>query len=140
MLALLRNAGSFARVSPFSTRPHKLSADLHFLFLKAASAGQRRFLSIHEYQSVNLLNSVYTPPGLLCYSSLIMFFLVWGTNSEGCRCQVTQGGRPSIQPGFRSVWIFLFTRSPSVYVTDMYHRREWRRYQGTGSCGWSREG
>ena len=29
---------------------------------QAVSAGQRRFLSIHEYQSVNLLNSVCAPP------------------------------------------------------------------------------
>ena len=28
---------------------------------QAVSAGQRRFLSIHEYQSVNLLNSVCAP-------------------------------------------------------------------------------
>jgi hypothetical protein len=42
-----------------SHRAHKLSADPPLS--QAVSAGQRRFLSIHEYQSVNLLNSVCGP-------------------------------------------------------------------------------
>jgi hypothetical protein len=43
-----------------SYRAHRPSADPPRS--QAVSAGQRRSLSIHEYQSVNLLNSVCAPP------------------------------------------------------------------------------
>ena len=69
MLASLRKAGSFARVSPL--RLSLCARKLTYLS-QAVSAGQRRFLSIHEYQSVNLLNSVCTPRLLLPASSLLL--------------------------------------------------------------------
>ncbi|KAI1797636.1 succinate-CoA ligase [Ganoderma leucocontextum] len=61
MLASLRKAGSVAR-------------------LQAASAGQRRSLSIHEYQSVSLLNS--SPTNLTC--------LVWYTHAKKHCCKDSQ--------------------------------------------------
>ncbi|THH19735.1 hypothetical protein EW146_g1505 [Bondarzewia mesenterica] len=57
MLASLRKAGSFTR---------------------AVSAGQRRFLSIHEYQSVKLLNSVWLSKFSLIWRILILFFVKYG--------------------------------------------------------------
>lgn len=61
MLASLRKAGSFARVSPFRTLFARAQTVELTCLSQAVSAGQRRFLSIHEYQSVNLLNSVCAP-------------------------------------------------------------------------------
>ncbi|KAI9445472.1 succinate-CoA ligase [Lactarius indigo] len=77
MLASLRKAGSFAR---------------------AASAGQRRFLSIHEYQSVNLLNSygVPTPQGIAAKSpkeAVEAFNKVSGGKGAVIKAQVLAGGR-----------------------------------------------
>ncbi|KAI0296635.1 succinyl-CoA synthetase beta chain SSC-beta [Russula brevipes] len=85
MLASLRKAGSFAR---------------------AASAGQRRFLSIHEYQSVNLLNSPPMPfkrfpvrrrrPLSSCTSSLARAADVSVAGQKGgavIKAQVLAGGR-----------------------------------------------
>ncbi|KAH9075781.1 succinate-CoA ligase [Lactarius deliciosus] len=77
MLASLRKAGSFAR---------------------AASAGQRRFLSIHEYQSVNLLNSygVPTPKGVAAKSpkeAIEAFNKVSAGKGAVIKAQVLAGGR-----------------------------------------------
>ncbi|KAH9996599.1 succinyl-CoA synthetase beta chain, SSC-beta [Russula vinacea] len=77
MLTSLRKAGSFAR---------------------AVSAGQRRYLSIHEYQSVNLLNSygVPTPKGIAAKSSkeaIDAFNKVSGENGAVIKAQVLAGGR-----------------------------------------------
>ncbi|KAH9982212.1 succinate-CoA ligase [Lactifluus volemus] len=77
MLASLRKAGSFAR---------------------AVSAGQRRFLSIHEYQSVNLLNSygVPTPISIAAKSpkeAAEAFNQVSGGNGAVIKAQVLAGGR-----------------------------------------------
>jgi len=77
MLASLRKAGSFAR---------------------AASAGQRRFLSIHEYQSVNLLNSygVPTPKGVAAKTpkeAVEAFNKVSGQKGAVIKAQVLAGGR-----------------------------------------------
>ncbi|KAI0048013.1 succinate-CoA ligase [Auriscalpium vulgare] len=76
MLASLRKAGSFAR---------------------AASAGQRRFLSIHEYQSVNLLNAygVPTPKSIAAKSPEEAFeaFKAFGPTGAVIKAQVLAGGR-----------------------------------------------
>ena len=56
MFATLRKAGSLARVRLHVGFDSGLCTK--YVSLQAASAGQRRFLSIHEYQSVSLLNSV----------------------------------------------------------------------------------
>lgn len=53
MLASLRKASSLARVSKEKTLYSSL-----ILFYQITSAGQKRFLSIHEYQSMKLLNDV----------------------------------------------------------------------------------
>lgn len=52
MLASLRKAGSLARVGAM------FLSFAYLTFFQAASAGQKRFLSIHEYQSMKLLNDV----------------------------------------------------------------------------------
>ncbi|KAI9066673.1 succinate-CoA ligase [Trametes coccinea BRFM310] len=76
MLASLRKAGSLAR---------------------AASAGQRRFLSIHEYQSVNLLNSygIPTPKSIAAKTPEEAFEAAKQFSSTGCviKAQVLAGGR-----------------------------------------------
>lgn len=93
MLASLRKAGSFARVSPFQNLSARTQTVELTCLSQAVSAGQRRFLSIHEYQSVNLLNSVCAPRLLLPIGSpLTLRVLVRGPNSErDCR-EITQGG------------------------------------------------
>ncbi|KAI0067831.1 succinyl-CoA synthetase beta chain SSC-beta [Artomyces pyxidatus] len=76
MLASLRKAGSFAR---------------------AVSAGQKRFLSIHEYQSVNLLNSygVPTPKSIAAKTPEEAFqaFSAFGKDGAVIKAQVLAGGR-----------------------------------------------
>ncbi|KDQ54751.1 hypothetical protein JAAARDRAFT_134807 [Jaapia argillacea MUCL 33604] len=76
MLASLRKAGSVAR---------------------AASAGQRRFLSIHEYQSVNLLNSygIATPKSVAAKSPEEAYQVAknFGTDKLVIKAQVLAGGR-----------------------------------------------
>ncbi|KAA1468555.1 succinate-CoA ligase [Dentipellis sp. KUC8613] len=76
MLASLRKAGSFAR---------------------AASAGQRRFLSIHEYQSVKLLNSynIPTPKSIPAHTAEEAFEAakVFGKDGSVIKAQVLAGGR-----------------------------------------------
>jgi len=76
MLASLRKAGAFART---------------------VSAGQRRFLSIHEYQSVNLLNSygIPTPKSIAAKTPQEAFDAAKQFGSTGCviKAQVLAGGR-----------------------------------------------
>ncbi|CCM01646.1 uncharacterized protein FIBRA_03707 [Fibroporia radiculosa] len=76
MFASLRKAGSLARI---------------------ASAGQRRFLSIHEYQSVKLLNSygISTPKGIPAQSPQEAYEIAKQFGSTGCviKAQVLAGGR-----------------------------------------------
>ncbi|KAH9835790.1 succinate-CoA ligase [Rhodofomes roseus] len=76
MFASLRKATSLARV---------------------ASAGQRRFLSIHEYQSVKLLNSygIPTPKSISAHSPEEAFEAARQFESTGCviKAQVLAGGR-----------------------------------------------
>ncbi|KZT06358.1 succinate-CoA ligase [Laetiporus sulphureus 93-53] len=76
MLRSLRNAGSVARF---------------------ASAGQRRYLSIHEYQSVKLLNSygVPTPKSIPAHSADEAFEAAKRFGKTGCviKAQVLAGGR-----------------------------------------------
>ncbi|KAK7463861.1 succinate--CoA ligase beta chain [Stygiomarasmius scandens] len=76
MLSTLRKAGSLAR---------------------SASAGQRRFLSIHEYQSVNLLNSygIPTPKSIPAKSPQEAFDVAknFGHNRLVIKAQVLAGGR-----------------------------------------------
>ncbi|KAI0762651.1 succinate-CoA ligase [Fomes fomentarius] len=76
MLASLRKARSLAR---------------------AASAGQRRFLSIHEYQSVNLLNSygIPTPKSVAAKTPQEAYEVAKQFSSTGCviKAQVLAGGR-----------------------------------------------
>ncbi|EIM92809.1 succinate-CoA ligase [Stereum hirsutum FP-91666 SS1] len=76
MLASLRKAGSFSR---------------------ALSAGQKRFLSIHEYQSVNLLNSygIATPKSLAAKTPEEAFeaFKAFGPDGAVIKAQVLAGGR-----------------------------------------------
>ncbi|KAH9937450.1 succinate-CoA ligase [Fomitopsis serialis] len=76
MFAALRKAPSIARV---------------------ASAGQRRFLSIHEYQSVTLLNSygIPTPKSIPAKSPEEAFEAARQFESTGCviKAQVLAGGR-----------------------------------------------
>jgi len=76
MLSSLRTAGSLAR---------------------AASAGQRRFLSIHEYQSVKLLNSygIPTPKSIAAMSPQEAFDVAksFGHNRLVIKAQVLAGGR-----------------------------------------------
>ncbi|KAK7694369.1 hypothetical protein QCA50_001555 [Cerrena zonata] len=76
MLASLRKAGSVAR---------------------AVSAGQKRFLSIHEYQSVNLLNSygVPTPKSIAAKTPQEAFDAAKQFAATGCviKAQVLAGGR-----------------------------------------------
>ncbi|KAI9512339.1 succinate-CoA ligase [Russula earlei] len=67
-------------------------------FARAASAGQRRFLSIHEYQSVNLLNSygVPTPKSVAAKSpkeAVEAFNKVAGVKGAVIKAQVLAGGR-----------------------------------------------
>lgn len=77
MLASLRTTGSLAR--------------------RAASAGQRRFLSIHEYQSVNLLNSygIPTPKSIVAKSPEEAYSVAqnFGTDKLVIKAQVLAGGR-----------------------------------------------
>ncbi|THV07580.1 succinyl-CoA synthetase beta chain, SSC-beta [Dendrothele bispora CBS 962.96] len=76
MLSTLRKAGSLAR---------------------SASAGQRRFLSIHEYQSVNLLNSygIPTPKSIAAKTPQEAFDVAknFGHNQLVIKAQVLAGGR-----------------------------------------------
>ncbi|KAF8845316.1 succinyl-CoA synthetase beta chain SSC-beta [Paxillus ammoniavirescens] len=76
MLASVKKAGSLAR---------------------AARAGQRRFLSIHEYQSVNLLNAygVPTPKSIGAKTPEEAFNVAknFGTNKLVIKAQVLAGGR-----------------------------------------------
>ncbi|KAF5382895.1 hypothetical protein D9757_006295 [Collybiopsis confluens] len=76
MLSSLRKAGSVARV---------------------ASAGQKRFLSIHEYQSVKLLNSygIPTPKSIAAKSPQEAFDVAkgFGHNRLVIKAQVLAGGR-----------------------------------------------
>jgi len=76
MLASLRKAGSIART---------------------ASAGQRRYLSIHEYQSMNLLNSygIPTPKSVAAKSPEEAFEVAknFGTDKLVIKAQVLAGGR-----------------------------------------------
>ncbi|KAJ6627253.1 succinyl-CoA synthetase beta chain SSC-beta [Mycena sp. CBHHK59/15] len=76
MLSSLRNAGSLAR---------------------AASAGQRRFLSIHEYQSVTLLNSygIPTPKSIAAKTPEEAFDVAknFGQDQLVIKAQVLAGGR-----------------------------------------------
>ncbi|KAI0768544.1 succinate-CoA ligase [Trametes elegans] len=76
MLASLRKAGSLAR---------------------AASAGQRRFLSIHEYQSVKLLNSygIPTPKSIAAKTPEEAYEAAKELAATGCviKAQVLAGGR-----------------------------------------------
>jgi succinyl-CoA synthetase beta subunit len=76
MLASIKKAGSLAR---------------------AASAGQRRFLSIHEYQSVNLLNSygIPTPKSIAAKSPQEAFDVAknFGHDQLVIKAQVLAGGR-----------------------------------------------
>ncbi|KAF8078338.1 succinyl-CoA synthetase beta chain, SSC-beta [Lyophyllum atratum] len=76
MLSSLRKAGSLAR---------------------AASAGQRRFLSIHEYQSMTLLNSygIPTPKSVAAKSPEEAFEVAknFGTDRLVIKAQVLAGGR-----------------------------------------------
>ncbi|KAE9410764.1 succinyl-CoA synthetase beta chain SSC-beta [Gymnopus androsaceus JB14] len=76
MLSSLRTAGSLAR---------------------AASAGQKRFLSIHEYQSVKLLNSygIPTPKSIAATSPQEAFDVAksFGHNRLVIKAQVLAGGR-----------------------------------------------
>ncbi|TFK57471.1 succinate-CoA ligase [Heliocybe sulcata] len=76
MLASLRKAGTVAR---------------------AASAGQKRFLSIHEYQSVNLLNSygIPTPKSVAAKSPEETYNVAKGFGSDKLviKAQVLAGGR-----------------------------------------------
>ncbi|KAI0307551.1 succinate-CoA ligase [Multifurca ochricompacta] len=65
---------------------------------QAASAGQKRFLSIHEYQSVNLLNSygVPTPKGIAAKSpkeAVEAFNKVSAGKGAVIKAQVLAGGR-----------------------------------------------
>ncbi|KAJ6519500.1 succinate-CoA ligase [Mycena sanguinolenta] len=74
---LLRKAGSLAR--------------------QAASAGQRRFLSIHEYQSVTLLNSygIPTPKGVAAKTPQEAYDVAknFGSDQLVIKAQVLAGGR-----------------------------------------------
>ncbi|KAF9229563.1 succinyl-CoA synthetase beta chain SSC-beta [Gyrodon lividus] len=76
MLASVRKAGSLAR---------------------AAHVGQRRFLSIHEYQSVNLLNAygIPTPKSIGAKTPEDAFNVAknFGTNKLVIKAQVLAGGR-----------------------------------------------
>ncbi|KAL4243087.1 Succinate--CoA ligase [ADP-forming] subunit beta, mitochondrial [Abortiporus biennis] len=76
MLASLRKAGGVAR---------------------AVSAGQKRFLSIHEYQSVNLLNSygVPTPKSIPAKTPEEAYEAAKHFGNKGCviKAQVLAGGR-----------------------------------------------
>ncbi|KAJ7597637.1 succinyl-CoA synthetase beta chain SSC-beta [Mycena floridula] len=76
MLSSLRKAGSVAR---------------------AASAGQRRFLSIHEYQSMNLLNAygIPTPKSIAAKSPQEAFDVAknFGSSRLVIKAQVLAGGR-----------------------------------------------
>ncbi|KAJ7275368.1 succinate-CoA ligase [Mycena haematopus] len=76
MLSSLRKAGALAR---------------------AASAGQRRFLSIHEYQSVTLLNSygIPTPKGIAAKTPEEAFDVAknFGSDQLVIKAQVLAGGR-----------------------------------------------
>ncbi|KAF9014979.1 succinate-CoA ligase [Cyathus striatus] len=76
MLASLRKAGSIAR---------------------AVSAGQKRFLSIHEYQSMNLLNSygIPTPKSKPAKSAQEAYDVAknFGTDKLVIKAQVLAGGR-----------------------------------------------
>ncbi|KAF8213412.1 succinyl-CoA synthetase beta chain SSC-beta [Mycena galopus ATCC 62051] len=76
MLSSLRKAGSLAR---------------------AASAGQRRFLSIHEYQSVTLLNSygIPTPKSIVAKTPEEAFDVAknFGQDQLVIKAQVLAGGR-----------------------------------------------
>ncbi|KIJ68653.1 hypothetical protein HYDPIDRAFT_106885 [Hydnomerulius pinastri MD-312] len=76
MLASVRKAGSLAR---------------------AAQAGQRRFLSIHEYQSVNLLNAygIPTPKSIGAKTPEDAFNVAknFGTDKLVIKAQVLAGGR-----------------------------------------------
>ncbi|RDB29018.1 Succinate--CoA ligase [GDP-forming] subunit beta, hydrogenosomal [Hypsizygus marmoreus] len=76
MLSSLRKAGSLAR---------------------AASAGQRRFLSIHEYQSVTLLNAygIPTPKSVVAKSPQDAFDVAtnFGRDKLVVKAQVLAGGR-----------------------------------------------
>ncbi|KAJ3510312.1 hypothetical protein NLJ89_g4752 [Agrocybe chaxingu] len=76
MLASLKKAGSLAR---------------------AASAGQRRFLSIHEYQSMRLLNDygIATPKSIPAKSPQEAFDVAknFGTDKLVIKAQVLAGGR-----------------------------------------------
>ncbi|KII93638.1 hypothetical protein PLICRDRAFT_99640 [Plicaturopsis crispa FD-325 SS-3] len=76
MLASVKKAGSLAR---------------------SASAGQRRFLSIHEYQSVNLLNSygIPTPKSIAAKSPEEAFNVAknFGKDKLVIKAQVLAGGR-----------------------------------------------
>ncbi|KAH7924003.1 succinyl-CoA synthetase beta chain SSC-beta [Leucogyrophana mollusca] len=76
MLASIKKAGSLAR---------------------AASAGQRRLLSIHEYQSVNLLNSygIPTPKSIAAKSPEEAFNVAknFGNDKLVIKAQVLAGGR-----------------------------------------------
>ncbi|CAL1696427.1 unnamed protein product [Somion occarium] len=64
---------------------------------RAVSAGQKRFLSIHEYQSVNLLNSygVPTPKSIPAHTPQEAFEAAKQFGSTGCviKAQVLAGGR-----------------------------------------------
>ncbi|KAL5534575.1 TCA9 [Sanghuangporus baumii] len=64
---------------------------------RAVSAGQKRFLSIHEYQSVNLLNSygIATPKGVPAKSPEEAYEVAkkFGTNDLVIKAQVLAGGR-----------------------------------------------
>ncbi|KAF8640858.1 hypothetical protein AX17_000506 [Amanita inopinata Kibby_2008] len=77
MLRSLRTAGSFART--------------------VASAGQRRFLSIHEYQSMQLLNSygIPTPKSVVAKSPQEAFEVAksFGHDRLVIKAQVLAGGR-----------------------------------------------
>ncbi|EMD41660.1 succinyl-CoA synthetase beta chain SSC-beta [Gelatoporia subvermispora B] len=67
------------------------------VFTRTVSAGQRRFLSIHEYQSVNLLNSygIPTPKSLPAKTPQEAFEAAKQFASTGCviKAQVLAGGR-----------------------------------------------
>ncbi|KZW02069.1 putative beta-succinyl CoA synthetase precursor [Exidia glandulosa HHB12029] len=64
---------------------------------RAASAGQRRFLSIHEYQSVKLLNAygVPTPKSIAAHTPEEAFDVAknWGSEDMVIKAQVLAGGR-----------------------------------------------
>ncbi|EJD55473.1 succinate-CoA ligase [Auricularia subglabra TFB-10046 SS5] len=67
------------------------------LVSKAASAGQRRLLSIHEYQSVKLLNAygVPTPKSVPAHSPEEAYEVAknWGSDEMVIKAQVLAGGR-----------------------------------------------